>query len=223
MDPRVRIRVVWLTGVLISVALGVGIRSRADDAPKEPAAKGDEQPQRLHTSRLSDYAVVNDVVYHLEVVEDRLVLTSQPLNGENREPKQVTLKFPAPSNGKFIALTLDRLDGKNLMAVVQTKTADEFEYSCITLIAPTGGQVRDGYAYHCVAFHKCREKLRILATNGREYNGSVVIVLGDMDIDERGIVAEGQLFFSGCPWPPYGSIARFKTSASTNVPPEPPR
>ena len=59
-----------------------------DDAPEnQPGAVQVEEA--TNTIRAPDKAVVKDVVYSLEAEENRLFLTSQPLDGADRQLKRV--------------------------------------------------------------------------------------------------------------------------------------
>jgi hypothetical protein len=187
----------------------------AEDGPSADSqlAKEPENPPRK--IRSSDKAVVKDVVYGLEEQENRLTLTSQPLNGADRELKRVPVKFLTATNEQVVDLSLAKLGNKNLMAVVKSRRGDEYRYYCLTFIGPGGeSHVRDRFGYHCVEFLTTPDNLQILAMNGSGFSGSVFITLGTMDWDENGrMVTAGTFFFSGCPWPPIGELSPFRAKS----------
>jgi len=94
-------------------------------------------------------------------------LTSQPLGGADRQLKRVELKFAVPKDGRIVELSLAKLNGKNLMAVVKIKRDDEYDFHCLTFIGPwNGGHIRDRFGFHQVKFLITRDELKILAVGG---------------------------------------------------------
>ena len=170
---------------------------RASDLHAEETTAQKEQ--------LSDSAVVKNVAYTLLVDEKQLFLSSQPIEGDDREKRNKALSFSVPESAEVKELTLAKLNGKNLMAVVKLHRAGQFEFHCLTFIAPTGGHVRDKFAFHQARFHTTHKDLKTLAAGGRHFEGSVLIVLGNFEIEDEDFedpFADGLLYFSGCPWPP---------------------
>jgi hypothetical protein len=95
------------------------------------------------------------------------------------------------------------------MTVVKVQRDNAYEFHCLTFIAPSGGHVRDKFAFFEAKFHTTEKDLVILATGGRNFSGSVVILLGDIGPagdNSFDSVAEGLLYFSGCPWPPSDGV-----------------
>lgn len=188
----------------------------ADDSPKnQPVAAPADEATKI--TRAPDKAVVKDVIYSLEAEENRLFLTSQPLDGADRQLKRVVVKFTVPEGAEVVELALAKMDGKNLMAVVKTKRANENEFYCLTFIGPWGGgHVRDqnGDCHKAKFFTTRDDEVAILAVSGKR--GAVFIVLGKMgpDDDEPNgelWITEGAFYFTGCPWPPSdGVLSRFR-------------
>ncbi len=180
-------------------------------AVQQPASQI-EKPQtekQANTVRSSDKAVVRDVVYGLEEEENRLYLTSQPLDGNDRQLKRVQIEFAVPKDSQIVELSLAKLDGKNLMAVLKVQRGEEFDFHCLTFIGPwNGGHVRDRFGFHKAKFFTTHDDLKILAVGGKHFAGSVFIVLGEMGLDNDGEkwVTQGSFYFSGCPWPPSDGI-----------------
>jgi hypothetical protein len=160
--------------------------------------------------RPSDKAVVRNVVYGLEQGEGRLYLTSQQLDGADRELKKAELKFAIPRDGEVDELSLSKMGEKNLVGVVKVRRGADYDFHCLTLIGPHGlGHIRDNPGIYQAKFFSTRENLRILAVNGK---GNVAFVaLGKLDWDEdSALVSDGVFYFSGCPWPPSdGQLAPF--------------
>lgn len=172
-----------------------------------PAAEIEKPPQKVERKpAVSDKAVVKDVVYWLEE-GIHLTLASQPMNGDDRAVERRALRFKIPRGSQIGELSLEKLDGKNLMAVVKVVRGEEYDFHCLTFIAAPGGLVRDSYKFHEAKFHTTRDNLKILAAGGRHFAGSVFIVLGDVDVSQKaefGSNAKGVLYRSVCPWPPSG-------------------
>jgi hypothetical protein len=146
-------------------------------------------------------------VYWLEEENDRLYLFSQPLDGVDRKLERGQLHFTIPDGGRVAELSLARLGVKNLMAVIKIARGGEFDFHCLTFIAPPGGHVRGRYGCHQAKFFTTASSLNILAVGGKHPAGSVFIVLGEMgfnDKDDDAWITEGIFYFSGCPWPPSG-------------------
>src|SRR5579872_6272279 len=103
-----------------------------DDPPPLP------QPGLQATGQIRsfDKAVVGNVVYGLEEEEGRLCLTSQPLDGADRELKKTELKFAVPKDDQVVELSLAKMGEKNLVAVVKLRRGDEYEFHCLTFIGP---------------------------------------------------------------------------------------
>lgn len=185
-------------------------------ASQKPAGQTEAPARKIQSS---DKAVVKDVVYGLEEDGNRLYLTSQPLDGTDRELKRVSLNFVLPKGSEVVEMSLAKLDGKNLMAVIKVQRGEEYDFHCLTFIAPWGGHVRDRHGFHKAKFFTTRDDLKILAVGGKHYAGSVFIVLGNTgtgDKDEQ--VKEGVFYFSLCPWPPSdGSLSPFRVQS---VPPK---
>ncbi len=172
-------------------------------AATRPAAEQNGTSDRA--TRSSDKAVVKDVVYGLEEERNHLYLTSQPLDGVDRQRERGELKFTVPQGAHVADLSLAKLNGKNLMAVIKVARGDEYDFHCLTFIAPPGGHARGRYGFHQAKFFTTRDDLKILAVGGRHFAGSVFIVLGDSVPDEKDAsetITEGVFYFSGCPWPP---------------------
>lgn len=191
-------RQVFLTGSIIAASLMILLFAlqAADDPPVSEVKR-------------SEKAVVKDVVYCLEVVAGRFYLTSQSLEGADREKHRKELTFAVHPDVQVKELSLAKLGGKNLTAVVKSLRGDEYEFHCLTFIAPWEGHVRDDVRFSEAKFHSTKEDLKILAVGGRHFGGSVVIVLGDIapaDDDSFDSVAEGMLYFSVCPWPPSDGV-----------------
>jgi hypothetical protein len=193
--------------VLILWASRESLVAADDAAPDQPPA------DQIETICAPDKAVVRDVVYALEAKENRLFLTSQPLEGADRQLKRDELKFTVPKDAEVVELALAKMDGKNLMAVVKVQRDGEFDFHCLTFIGPWGGgHVRDQFAFHKAKFFTTRDNLDVLAVSGKR--GSVFIVLGNVGLDEndgRTIVTEGIFYSTPCPWPPsYGALSHFR-------------
>lgn len=195
-----------------------------DELPGPPAVEKSEKPTRK--SLTSEKAVVKDIVYGLEESESRLHLTSQPLDGADRQIQRTELEFDLPENAQIVELSLARLDGKNLMAVVKVRHGKEYDFHCLTFIAASGGHVREEHAFHKALFFTTQENLKILAVGGQHFEGSVFIVLGDVknDVDREGglvTVTSGAFYFSVCPWPPSdGVLTPFRTESVLPLPKE---
>lgn len=180
---------------------------------QETRAAADQTEKPARKMQAPAKAVVRDVVYGLEEDGRRLFLTTQPLDGADRELKRVELKFEIPKDGRVEELALAKLDGKNLMAVVKVHVGETYEFHCLTFIGPWGGgHVREKFAYYEAKFHSTRDELEILATDGKR--GAVFIVLGTRiweGAEDVGSVTEGVFYFTGCPWPPSdGEVSRFR-------------
>lgn len=191
----------------------------ADDEPakhQQPAENPAEKP--TNKSAFAEKAVVKDIVYGLEQDENRLYLSSQPLDGVDRQWKRVELTFAGLKDGRIDEMSLAKLNGKNLMAVIKVQRGNEFDFHCLTFIGPwNGGHIRDRFGFHQAKFFTTREDLKILAVGGKHFQGSVFIVLGEMGLDEKGEdwVTEGAFYFSGCPWPPSdGTLTKFRVTKS---------
>jgi hypothetical protein len=184
----------------------------ADEAPAQNQEPAGPTEKVANKATSSEKAVVKDIVYGLEEDENRLYLTSQPLDGVDRQLKRVELKFAVPKNGRIVELSLAKLNGKNLMAVVKVARDNEFDFHCLTFIGPWGasweGHIRDRFGYHEAKFFTIRDDLKILAVGGKQFQGSVFIVLGDTGLDDKGEawVTEGAFYFSNCPWPPSDGV-----------------
>ncbi|MCY2967109.1 MAG: hypothetical protein NT069_26310, partial [Planctomycetota bacterium] len=146
-----------------------------------------------------------------------LYLTSQPLEGADRQLKRDELKFAIPKDRKVVELSLAKLDGKNLVAVVKIALGGEYDFHCLTFIGPWGGgHVRDRHKFFEAKFYSTQDDLKILAIGGKHFAGSPFIVLGDigdidLDDDALSIVTEGVFYFSQCPWPPSdGALSQFR-------------
>lgn len=203
------------TALSLSIVLLVGAAlalPAADD--KRPPDQDNIAPS---STLLSDKAVVKDIVYGLEADGSRLFLTSQPLSSSDRELRRSELKLAIVEGGRIVELSLARLDGKNLMAVVKVRRGDEFDFHCLTFIAPPGGHVRDKHQFHQAKFYTTPKDLAVLAVDGKHHAGSAFIVLGELGLDEGrelGTTTEGVFYFSGCPWPPSGGqLSPFKVKA----------
>lgn len=172
-----------------------------------PETEIEKPPQTVERKlAVSDKAVVKDVVYWLEE-GIHLTLASQPMNGDDRTVERRALRFKIPRGSQIGELSLEKLNGKNLMAVVKVVRGEEYDFHCLTFIAAPGGHVRDSYKFHEAKFHTTRDNLKILAAGGRHFAGSVFIVLGDVDVSRKtefGVTAKGILYQSVCPWPPSG-------------------
>lgn len=204
------------------LALGVSRNSlSANDEPTKNQQPAGQTEKPTNKSALVEKAVVKDVVYGLEEDENRLYLTSQPLDGVDRQLKRVELKFVVPKDGRIVELSLAKLNGKNLMAVVKVKRDDEFDFHCLTCIGPSnGGHIRDRFGFHQAKFFTTRDELKILAVGGKHFQGSVFIVLGEMGLDNKGEtwVTEGAFYFSGCPWPPSdGTLTHFRVTKGLDL------
>jgi hypothetical protein len=215
-------RAALLAGAVLSVWVFLGPLSAVEplstveDAqkPQEPA---DPTGQPVRTVLSSDKTVVKDVVYGLEEERSRLYLTSQPLDGANRQPKRVELKFTVPEDGRIVELSLTKMGVKNLMAVVKVRRGDKFDFYCLTFIGPwDGGHVRDKFAFYQAKFFTTRDDLKILSIGGKHFAGSAFVVLGDMGLggqDGQTWMTEGVFYFSGCPWPPSdGALSHFRVT-----------
>jgi hypothetical protein len=176
----------------------------AVDDSENKEAPADQNGEAVRKSQSSENAVVRNVVYGLEEEQGRLYLTSQPLDGADRQLKRVELNFTIPQRAEIVEISLAKMDGKNLMAVVKLKVGEEFEFHCLTFIGPWGGgHVRERFAFHKAKFYTTRDELEILAVSGKR--GAVFIVLGKTgleDGDDFAIVTEGVLYSTPCPWPP---------------------
>jgi hypothetical protein len=190
-----------------------------DDAPvNQPGAV--EAEDVTYPIRAPDKAVVKDVVYSLEAEENRLFLTSRPIDGADRQLKRVEVKFTVPEGAEIVELALAKMDGKNLMAVVKTRRAGEFDFYCLTFIGPWGGgHVRDqNGGCHKAKFFTTRDNdIGVLAVSGK--GGRAFVVLGKMGMDDEdqfaldSWITEGVFYFSGCPWPPTdGNLSPFRAN-----------
>src|SRR5262249_19261712 len=147
-----------------------------DTAPGKKAADQDGKNGRLNQS--SDKVVVKEIVYCLEEENHQLYLSSQPLDGADRKVERGPLAFTISDGARIAELSLAKLGAKNLMAVVKIARGNEFDFYCLTFIAPPGGHVRGHYGCHQARFFTTRDPLSILAVGGKHYGGSVFIVLG---------------------------------------------
>jgi hypothetical protein len=195
--------------VFIVVALWICHSSLAafdDPSQVQPPASESEKPKAK--IRSSDKAVVKDVVYGLVEEGGKLFLTSQPLDGVERQVKRGALDFTLPEHDQVVELALAKLDGKNLMAVVKVRHGDEFDFHCLTFIGPgDDGHIRDRFAFHKARFFTTGKDFKILAIGGKHFGGSVFIVLGDTGLgDGDDWTTEGAFYFDGCPWPPNGGV-----------------
>src|SRR5262249_52656958 len=154
-----------------------------DTAPGKKAS--DEVGRDGRITRSSDKVVVKEIVYWLEEEGHRLYLSSQPLDGTDRKVERGQLTFTIPDGARVAELSLAKLGEKNLMAVTKIARENEFDFHCLTFIAPSGGHVRGHYGCHQAKFFTTRDPLNILAVGGKHHAGSVFIVLGDMHIDEK--------------------------------------
>jgi len=195
--------------------------SAGDDPSKTQQPAGQTEKPTSTTSSV-EKAVVKEIVYGLEEDENRLYLTSQPLDGADRQLKRVELKFAVAKNGRIVELSLAKLNGKNLMAVIKVKRDDEYDFHCLTFIGPWGGgHIRDRFGFHEAKFFTTRDDLKILAVGGKHFGGSVFIVLGNMGPGEKDEtwVTEGTFYFSGCPWPPSdGVLSHFRVTDAPQKP-----
>src|SRR5579864_9030358 len=82
----------------------------ADDEPAKNQRPDGQTEKPTNKSASVEKAVVNDIVYGLEVDENRLYLTSQPLDGVDRQLKRVELKFAVPKDGRIVELSLAKLN-----------------------------------------------------------------------------------------------------------------
>lgn len=212
----------WAVGLLVVAVsiLRLFVNSPAPAEEKPPvhaAAPPEKQP--APKIRFSDKAVVKDVVYGLEEQDNELYLTSQPLNGEERQIERGKLKFAVPPGAIISELSLDRMDGKNLMAVVKVSQGQRHDFYCLTFIGVWGGHIREKYAFYKAKFHTTGEDLKILAIGGKQFEGSAFVVLGDITHDESKdkefvTVTKGVFYFSGCPWPPSdGALSPFRAES----------
>ena len=199
-----------LAGVAISV-FALSLLAGEKESPENQPAQNEEPARKTQSS---DKAVVKDVVYGLEEQDEHLFLTSQPLDGVDRQLKRVEVKFPIPQGARITELSLAKLDGKNLMAVVKVARGDEYDFHCLTFIAPSGGHVRERHGLFRAKFFTTQADLKILAVGGRHFGGSVFIVLGDIAPDNQDVfesVTEGVFYFTNCPWPPSdGQLSPFR-------------
>ena len=200
----------------------ISLAANDETAGNQQSAGQTEKPAKKTAS--VEKAVVKEIVYGLEEDENRLYLTSQPLDGVDRQLKRVELKFALPKNGRIVELSLAKLNGKNLMAVVKVGRDNEFEFHCLTFIGPWGmgweGHIRDRFGYHQAKFFTTRDDLKILAVGGKHFQGSVFIVLGEMGLNDKGDswVTEGAFYFSGCPWPPSdGTLTPFRVTKALDL------
>src|SRR5262249_27875593 len=138
-----------------------------------------------HPTKSSDKVVVKEIVYWLEVVDEHLFLSSQPLEGVDRKLERGQLQFAVPEGGRVVELSIAQLGGKNLMAVVKIARGGEFDFHCLTFIAPPGGDVRGRYGCHQAKFFTTANSLNILAVGGQHHAGSVFIVLGEMGFNDK--------------------------------------
>lgn len=193
----------------------------ADDEPATHQQSVAQAEKPANKTGSVEKAVVKETVYGLEEDENRLYLTSQPLDGVERQLKRVELEFAIPKNGQIVELSLAKLNGKNLMAVIKVKRDNEFDFHCLTFIGPQdGGHIRDRFAFHQAKFFTTGDELKILAVGGKHFQGSVFIVLGEMGLDEKGEawVTEGAFYFSGCPWPPSdGTLTPFRVTKALDL------
>ncbi len=181
--------------------------SAVDDPTAAPRSEQQGATPRAK-NRSAEKAVVRNVVYGLEQEDRNLYLTSQPLDGDDRDPKRTELKFVVPEGGEVKELSLASMGEKNLVAVVKVRRAEAYEFHCFTFIGPWGGgHVRDKHTFFKAKFYTTRDDLRILAVGGKHFAGSPFIVLGELDTefdDEPVTVTKGVFYFTGCPWPPSG-------------------
>jgi hypothetical protein len=213
----VPMRVSIVTTVICTVLL-LGMYGKSllavNDAP--PAQQGDTPARRI---RSSDKAVVRNVVYGLEEEESHLHLTSKPLDGGDRELKRTELKFAVPNDGQVVEMSLAKMGGRHLVAVVKVRRGDEYDFHCLTFISPSLEEhVRDKHRFYQEKFLSTRDDLRILALTGTGH--TAFAVLGEFDWDEYGtddvpaLKSEGVFYFTSCPWPPMGQIAPYLTKAA---------
>ena len=93
------------------------------------------------------------------------------------------------------------------MAVIKVKRGEDYDFHCLIFIGPGERKhIRDHFGFHQAKFLTTRDDLKILAVGGRHYQGSVFIVLGEIDSDVDRAVTEGVFYFSPCPWPPSDGV-----------------
>ena len=104
-----------------------------------------------------------------------------------------------------------------LCAVVEVTVGDEYQYSCVTLSAPTRSR---GYDSASARFHSSKKNLSILALNGTFRGDSVLALLGV--VETKGglparVVSRGIVYLDDCPVPPSrGSISKFEADTSVD-------
>lgn len=158
----------------------------------------------------SEQTVVRKVVYGLESEGNGLYLTSQRLDGPDWSAKRTKLEFQ-PKTGKIIAVSLRRMSEKNLVAAVKIRDGNLFHFHCLTLIGPSGGgHVRDRHSFYESKLLSTRINYQIVALDGSA--GTASVILGQRRNPESGMISDGVMFFSGCPWPPDGELGIFEVT-----------
>ena len=202
-----------ISAPLICTVLALGVYSNSllavDDAP--PARQDGVLARKL---RSSDKAVVRNVVYGLEEEDNRLHLTSQALDGADRELKRNAVDFAVPKGGAVVALSLAKMGERHLAAVVKVRLGDDYDFHCLTFIFRSGGgQAHDKHVVYREKFFSTRDDLRILAVSG---NGNTVFaVLGEFDWDDApALKSEGVFYYTSCPWPPMGAVAPYRAPSA---------
>lgn len=175
----------------------------------------EESASKQHVQS-SDKTVVNEIVYGLEEESGKLYLTSQPVEGADRELQRLQLQFEVPQDSKVTELCLENLGGKNLVAVVKLNRGADREFHCLTFISGSDGHVREKFSFYQAKFFTTEDDLKVLALGGKHFHGSVFIVLGKMKPKrgELSTITEGVFYFSLCPWPPsQGELSPFRAES----------
>lgn len=205
-----------ITAFLICTVLAVGVYRESllafDDVPP---ARQDDTPARKICS--SDKAVVRNVVYGLQEEENRLYLTSQALDGTDRELKRTAVDFDVPKGGQVVELSLAKMGERHLAAVVKVQLAANYDYHCLTFISRSGGgQVQNKHVVYREKFFSTHDDLRILAVSGK--GSTVFAVLGELDwdytSDDMPLTSKGVFYYVTCPWPPMGQVSPFQAKSA---------
>lgn len=96
-----------------------------------------------------------------------------------------------------------------LCAIVQVSVNDEFQYSCLTMAAPTRSA---GYDSGAAVFLRSKENYKVLALNGSLTGDSIVALMGVTRVEYGATAVDrGVIFFHDCPSPPSaGTLSFFK-------------